>query len=169
MTQIQILNIDITTLYVDIIVNAANGTLLGGGGVDGAIHRIAGKELLKDCWHIGGCSTGDVKITLGYNLPAKYVIHTVGPRYNSGSKNDVPLLRNCYYNSMKLAVEYGAKSIAFPAISCGKYHYPIDEVAQIAIETVSNFIIKYNPAIEQVIFACSDETYDSFVNTLKLM
>ena len=141
---------DITRLEVDAIVNAANKSLLGGGGVDGAIHRTAGPDLLKECRTLGGCPTGEARITNGYNLPACFVIHTVGPVY-SGKARDSRLLTNCYANSLKLAAENNLKSIAFPAISCGVYGYPIDQACKIAVNTTCNFL-KSNPDIEKAVF-----------------
>ncbi len=148
--RIQIMQGDITTLEVDAIVNAANKSLLGGGGVDGAIHRAAGPELLAYCRTLGGCETGEAKITMGYNLPARYVIHTVGPVY-SGRPEDKDLLARCYQNSLQLAVDHDVVTIAFPAISCGVYGYPIDEASKIAIDTTCEFL-KSNKSIEGVIF-----------------
>jgi len=148
--RIQIMQGDITTLEVDAIVNAANKSLLGGGGVDGAIHRAAGPELLAYCRTLGGCETGEAKITMGYNLPARYVIHTVGPVY-SGRPEDKDILARCYQNSLQLAVDHDVVTIAFPAISCGVYGYPIDEASKIAIDTTCEFL-KSNKSIEGVIF-----------------
>ena len=156
MSRISLHKGDITNLKVDAIVNAANKTLLGGGGVDGAIHRSAGKELLAECRTLNGCETGDAKITRGYNLPATYVIHTVGPVYNDGKHNEAAKLASCYLSSLELAVRNGVRSIAFPNISTGVYGYPKDEAAQIAIDTVRDFLAK-NTEIEDVIFCVFDE------------
>ncbi|MEW6193967.1 MAG: O-acetyl-ADP-ribose deacetylase [Bacteroidota bacterium] len=155
---------DITKLKVDAIINAANTTLLGGGGVDGAIHRAAGPKLLEECKTLGGCKTGEAKITRGYNLPAKFVIHTVGPVWRGGKNNEDNLLANCYRNSLQLAVENKIKTIAFPAISTGVYSFPIERAAKIAVETVNEFL-RNDSTIEKVIFCCFDkftfETYNS--------
>ncbi len=148
---------DITQLNVDAIVNAANTSLLGGGGVDGAIHRAAGKQLLAECRTLNGCRTGEAKITKGYNLPAKFVIHTVGPVWNGGTNKEELLLENCYKNSLSLAVEHGIKTIAFPAISTGVYSFPVERASLIAVNTVKEFL-ENNPSIEQVIFCCFDES-----------
>jgi O-acetyl-ADP-ribose deacetylase (regulator of RNase III) len=147
---------DITKLNVDAIVNAANSTLLGGGGVDGAIHRAAGKELLEECKTLSGCHTSEAKITKGYNLPAKYVIHTVGPVWRGGNHNEDNLLANSYKNSLQLAVENKIRTIAFPAISTGVYSFPIERATKIAITTVEKFL-KNDSTIEKVIFVCFKE------------
>ena len=137
---IEIVRGDITALHVDAIVNAANTTLLGGGGVDGAIHRAAGPELLMECRTLDGCRPGEAKITRGYRLPARFVIHTVGPVWRGGKHGEADTLANCYQNSLQVAVENGIKTIAFPAISCGAYGYPIQEAAQIALKTIREFL-----------------------------
>ena len=157
MAEIDIRIADITTLEVDAIVNAANSTLLGGGGVDGAIHRAAGPALLDECITLGGCPTGEVRVTDGYDLPARYIIHTVGPVYHDGTEGEHNFLASCYRNSFKSAVENGCKSIAFPAISCGVYGFPIDEAAAIAIQETMKFI-QDNDALELIIFACFSES-----------
>ena len=157
---------DITRLAVDAIVNAANTKLLGGGGVDGAIHRAAGPQLLEECRTIGGCPTGEARITRGYNLPARYVIHTVGPVYTGKSK-DSQLLASCYLNSLKLAVEHHLATITFPAISCGVYGYPIEEACKIAVDTSYAFL-EQHPSLQKIIFVqFSPNDFAVYENYLK--
>lgn len=161
---IKIIKGDITRLTVDAIVNAANSTLLGGGGVDGAIHRAAGPKLLEECKTLNGCNTGEAKITKGYNLPVRFVIHTVGPVWYGGNNNEDELLKNCYYNSLQLAVKNQIKTIAFPAISTGVYRFPPERAAKIAIKTIKDFLSD-NKSIEEVLFVCFDEKTEEIYNT----
>jgi O-acetyl-ADP-ribose deacetylase (regulator of RNase III) len=161
---------DITKLQVDAIVNAANSSLMGGGGVDGAIHRAGGKQILEECIQIvnrqGGCKTGEAVITTGGKLPAKYVIHTVGPVWSGGKRNEEHLLANCYSNSLKIAANNGVKSIAFPNISTGVYRFPKEQAAEIAVKTVDAFL-QLNKDIEEVIFICfDDENYGLYKQLL---
>ena len=153
---LQVLQADITQLDVDAIVNAANSSLLGGGGVDGAIHRAAGPELLAECRMLNGCRTGEAKITKGYRLKARHVIHTVGPVWNGGKSGERDKLRACYTNSLRLAAENGLQSIAFPCISTGVYRFPADEAAKIAVESVRTFL-ETPCSIEKVLFCCFSE------------
>jgi O-acetyl-ADP-ribose deacetylase (regulator of RNase III) len=160
--QIEIIQGDITKLDVDAIVNAANTTLLGGGGVDRAIHHAAGPELLAECRTIGGCRPGEAKLTRGYHLPARFVIHTVGPVWRGGEHHEPEILANCYRNSLQLAVENEIKTIAFPAISCGAYGYPIPDAAQIAVSTARDFLAT-DDNIDKVTFVLwGEDIYDAY-------
>jgi len=171
MDKIELFRGDITSLKVDAIVNAANTTLLGGGGVDGAIQRAAGAELLEECKTLGGCLTGEAKITKGFKLRAKFVIHTVGPVWAGGKNNEETLLAGCYKNSLKLASEHNIKTIAFPNISTGVYFFPKTQAAEIAIHEVKSYLAEHNE-IEKVIFSVFDEEnfkiYKEKLNTLNI-
>ena len=155
--RIEAVESDITKQQVDAIVNAANTTLLGGGGVDGAIHRAAGPELLEECRTLGGCPTGEAKITKGYRLPAKWVIHTVGPVWHGGDQGEDDLLTSCYRNSLAVAVKNGVTTVAFPAISTGAYRFPLERATKIAIDETTSFLAQ-NSAIEKVLFVCFSKT-----------
>ena len=157
---------DITARAVDAIVNAANESLLGGGGVDGAIHRAAGSELLAECVTLGGCRTGSAKITRGYNLPARHVIHAVGPRYHDGRQGEAELLAGCHRTALRLALDHDCRTVAFPAISCGIYGYPMDEAASITLRTTADFLA-VEDRIERVSFVLfGDEAYGVFSEAL---
>ena len=164
MTQYTIKQADITELHVDAIVNAANNSLLGGGGVDGAIHRAAGTQLLEECRALGYCETGDAKITRGYNLPAKFVIHTVGPVWQGGDENEKEKLVSCYNRCLQLAKENNIKSIAFPAISCGVFHYPIRQACEIAVHEVLKNTA--DNKLTEVIFSCFNADIENELNSL---
>ena len=164
--RIEVVKGDITKLHVDAIVNAANSSLLGGGGVDGAIHRAAGPQLVEECRRLGGCKTGQAKLTGGYNLPAEFVIHTVGPVWRGGGPGEPELLASCYRNSLALALQNDMKSIAFPAISCGIYGYPIAEAVEVAVGETLAFLSAHN-SIERIVFACFDaDVYQAYRDAL---
>ena len=166
-TKIEIFRGDITKLEIDAIVNAANTTLLGGGGVDGAIHRAAGPELVAECRTLGGCRPGGAKITRGYCLPARFVIHTVGPVWRGGKHSEPETLANCYRNSLQVALDNRIKTIAFPAISCGAYGYPVEEAARIALETTREFLA-LSDEIQKVIFVVwGDDVYGAYQRLLE--
>jgi len=165
--RIQIVRSDITKLDVDAIVNAANTTLLGGGGVDGAIHGAAGPELLSECRMLGGCRPGEAEITRGYRLPARFVIHTVGPIWCGGKHDEARTLANCYRNSLQLAVENEIKTIAFPAISCGAYGYPIEEAAHIAFKTTREFLAMTDEIQKLIFVVWGADVYDAYKKMTK--
>ena len=164
MAKIEIIQGDITKQSVDAIVNAANCSLLGGGGVDGAIHRAAGPELLAECRTLNGCRTGEAKLTRGYKLPAKYVIHTPGPVWHGGNNGEADKLRSCYRNCLVLASENGCKTVDFPSISTGVYHFPLEKASEIAIKTISEYLLEH-PEIERVRMVCFDERTKGYYET----
>ena len=164
---IEIIRGDITQCKVDAIVNAANCSLLGGGGVDGSIHRAAGPELLEECRKLGGCKTGEAKLTLGYKLPAKYVIHTPGPIWQGGRHEEARLLGNCYYNSLRIAEAKGCHSVAFPSISTGVYRYPLLEAAEIAIATICEYLQMLGSQLRVLIVCFDERTYQTYRQVLE--
>lgn len=166
-SRIQIVKGDITKIAVDAIVNAANSSLLGGGGVDGAIHRAAGSELVHECRLLGGCKTGQAKITKGYKLPAKHIIHTVGPVWRGGTHGEPELLASCYQSSLNLAVKNNIRSIAFPAISCGIYDYPVRDATKIAVTETLTFL-RDRDSIDKVLFVCFDtEVHEAYLEVMR--
>ena len=171
-TTIKTIKGDITKINVTAIVNAANTSLLGGGGVDGAIHRAAGPELLEECRLLHGCKTGEAKITGAYQLPCKFVIHTVGPIWNGGKHNEAKLLENCYKNSLQVALDHGIRSVAFPSISTGIFSYPLDQAADIAVKSVVDFINNHPNALDEVIWVLSNHNiksvYDKCIGSMKV-
>lgn len=160
---------DITNLTVDAIVNAANSSLLGGGGVDGAIHRAAGRQLLEECRSLGGCRTGEAKMTRGYNLPAKYVIHTVGPVWRGGQHDEAALLASCYQSSLQLAADHHLETIAFPAISTGIYGYPLDPATRIAVNVTSRFLAEHETPVTVTFVCFGQQTLDAYQRALRDM
>ena len=161
-SKIEVVKTDITTLAVDAIVNAANTSLLGGGGVDGAIHRAAGPELFDECYQIGGCPTGEARLTKGYRLPAKWVIHTVGPVWSGGRRGEPEMLASCYRSVFKIAREKGFRSLAFPAISCGVYRFPLEQAVKIAVSETAAELVS-SDAVQKAIFACfGDDVYAAY-------
>jgi O-acetyl-ADP-ribose deacetylase len=165
--KIVIIKGDITQLDVEAIVNAANNSLMGGGGVDGAIHRAAGKKLLEECRALKGCATGQSKITKGYNLPAKFIIHTVGPVWNNGTENEEQLLASCYETALQLASDHNLKTIAFPSISTGAYRFPFDKAGKIAYQTVTDFLLKNNTLQKVYLVFFSDKDVEQFKRVLE--
>jgi O-acetyl-ADP-ribose deacetylase (regulator of RNase III) len=164
--RLEVIQGDITQQHVDSIVNAANNSLLGGGGVDGAIHKAAGPGLLAECMELNGCATGEAKITGGYDLPAKWVIHTVGPVWRGGNQGEDDLLARCYHNSLTLAAREGLKTIAFPSISTGAYGFPVERAAQIAVREIKRFLERV-PSIERVTIVCfGQKAYDAYTSAL---
>lgn len=165
--KITVIQGDITKLEVDAIVNAANESLLGGGGVDGAIHRAAGPKLLAECRKLNGCNTGDAKITKGYNLPAKWVIHTVGPVWQGGNYNEDELLASCYRRSLVIAKEYEIKAVAFPAISTGVYRFPVERAAKIAVSEVQRCLASDDSITEVILVCFSQDSYNCYLDAVK--